>query len=489
MSRTALSIALVFALSAAAAAQDIVRLRNGRFVSGTFSVTDSDKDGFKVQLWDSGATVFIRWNQIPDAERLRLLNRSAESGGPTVEMIDGVQALTENREVIGVLVKEDANQLLIKTRDSKSPTPVPKSALLKPQESRKIRESDAYSPEEMVDIRAAKAGDGDYAALLSVGRFAAALKLYERAKDFYKKAFEADASKKDEIEPIIAQNEILIKEGKASAMLAEVKDLMENTEYAKAIDLAKKLLADYADTETAKQNKDLVDRIEREAKDFEVKKADLLAQKVPEMYKAKRQSYFSQASSSKNTLSQARTAVGKIDDDVTKELAKMLKSTPEEIKAAWDKRDSSKMRQATYGAGSWIVNGGQDGNLDTDQKYTPDQTQNKNQNGGNGFMDQFGNRGKNNRGGNQPQKPTDLGKPLQKSQEWWANASSTDRKNWVEAEYAHTSSSVKKEEKTKKCTTCQGEGMLKATRGPGVQVEIKCPRCHGCKEDLLINYG
>ncbi|HLF92805.1 MAG TPA: hypothetical protein VJB14_05045 [Planctomycetota bacterium] len=480
MRRATMALSLVFALSAVAAAQDVVRLKNGRMVAGSLAIEESDKEGFKLQRWDTGATLYVRWAQITDTERLRLLNRAPEAG-PVVETIDGVQALTQTRVVIGILVREDANQILIKTRESKTPVPVPKTALLRPHEKRKIKESEAYSPDEMIDMRAAKAAD--YPSILLVGRFAAGLKLYERAKEFYTKALAADPAKKDEIDPILAENEILIKEGKASALVAEVKALVENTEYAKAIETAKKLLAEYSETETAKQNKDLVAQLEREAKDFEVKKADILAQKVPELYKLKRQSLYGQYASTKFKISEARTLAGKIDEEVTKELAKMLKSTPDEIKVAWEKRDSSKIRTATYGEGSWIVKGGQDGGLDTDQKYTPPVPQQQNN-----LMNQFNQQGRNNRQP-QPPKPVDLGKKLETSAEWWANSSQTDRKNFIEAEYAHTSGAVKKEEKTKKCTQCSGEGMLKATRGPGVPCEVKCPRCHGAKDDGIVIYG
>src|SRR5947207_7498440 len=116
MSRSLAALSMIFVLSAAAAAQDVVRLRSGRFVAGTVTVDEGDKEGFKVQRWDTGAVVVVRWAQITDTEKLRLLNKTPEAG-PTVEMIDGVQAITSSREVIGILKGEDANQLLIKTRD------------------------------------------------------------------------------------------------------------------------------------------------------------------------------------------------------------------------------------------------------------------------------------------------------------------------------------------------------------------------------------
>ena len=148
MRRATLALSLVLALSAAAAAQDVVRLKNGRFLAGTVTLDEADREGFKVQRWDTGSTLFIRWAQISDTERLRLLNKAPETG-PALETLDGVQAITQTREVIGILVKEDGLQLFIKTRDQKTPVQIPKSALLRPQEARKIKEYDAYSPDEL----------------------------------------------------------------------------------------------------------------------------------------------------------------------------------------------------------------------------------------------------------------------------------------------------------------------------------------------------
>ncbi len=484
MRRAFLTLVAACAAASPAAAQDVVRLKSGKVVSGTLQIDETDKEGFKVQRWDTGGTLYVRWLQISDPEKNRLLNRAPAEIGPAVDLIDGVSVLTDNRMEVGVLVREDANQILIKTSRSRTPVPVPRTALLKPYDKVKIRESDAYSTDEMIERRLAKANEKDYASMLDMGRFAAGLKLYERAKEFYQKASAADASKKEEIDAILAQNEILIREGRAQALLAEVKGLVEKVEYAKAVELAKKFIADFGDTETGKQNRDIVAHLEKEAKDWELKKAEMLVQKVPEMYKAKIRSLLSKYSGSRHKLSEARSQVSKFDEAVVKELGETLKSTPEEITTAWQKREK-KNRTANYDDGSWIVKGGQDGGLDNDQKYTAPVKQQPNQ--GQNVVDQFGNRMQP-RQRQQPQpKPVDLGKPLQKAEEWWASASQTDRKNWLEAEYAKTSSMVEKEITPKKCSLCQGEGMLKANRH-GQNVEVKCSRCHGSKEDEIIIY-
>ncbi|HUR38841.1 MAG TPA: hypothetical protein VM222_05085, partial [Planctomycetota bacterium] len=177
----ALLLAPVLALPASAGSeQDSVRLKSGRILTGIVLVDDANKEGFSVQRWDTGGTVFIHWNQITDLERARLANRVPEVK-PLGVLLEGIRAMTSGRDVIGVLIKEDAAGLHIKTKDAKAPVQIPKSALLRPQEAVKIAESDAYSPDEMVDTRLAKANEKDYAAMLDLGRFAASLRLYDRA--------------------------------------------------------------------------------------------------------------------------------------------------------------------------------------------------------------------------------------------------------------------------------------------------------------------
>ena len=487
----ALLLAPILALPASAAGgeQDTVKLRSGRVLTGVVLVDDSNRDGFSVQRWDTGGTVFVRWTQISDVERARLSSRVVEIKVVGV-MLDGVRAMTAGRDVVGILVKEDANGLHIKTKDAKAPVQVPKSALLRPFEAVKVPESDAYSPDEMVDLRAAKASDKDYGAMMEVGTFAASVKLYERAKDFYQKAAAADPSKKEETDSILAKNEGLIKEGRAAALLLQVKEFIETIEFAKAIETAKKLLSDFADTDVARQNKSLAEDIQKKAKDYEGKRAEYLAENVPQAYKDRRAGLFSQYGSAKYKITEALALANKIDESVVAELAKRMKATPEEINAAWAKREL-KPRTATYGDGSWIVKGGQDGGLDTDAKTQPNNPNNKNtgNNGNNGGFGFGGNRNGGNTGGKggQTAQPQPLGKKLETKDEWWSTASTSDRRNMVEAEYGKNSGAVKKEVKTKKCSVCNGEGIRKETR-QGIQCDCKCLRCHGAKEDDIIIY-
>ena len=497
MSRIACLLILGVFATAAAAGEDAVRLKNGRYLAGSISVDEADKDGFRIRIWETGATLAVKWTQIPDAERNRLLGRSPDVAGPSslVPMIDGIYIVTTNREVSGVLVKEDAGQYLIKTKDSKTALAVPKNAsVLRKEHPFKIKESDAYSTEEMIEAREKRAPETDYTALLDVARFAAGLRQFERAKGIYAKAAAAPNAKKDEIADLIAKNEVLIKEEKADNLLAEVNALRKAVEFAKASEVAKKLLADYAETEAGRQNAGLIAAIEKDAKDFEVRKADFLAREVPDAYKSKRADLFSTYASTKYKIGEVKTLATKIDDEVLKYLAAKFKSTSDEIKAAWDKREL-KPRTVSFGEGTWVALGVNDGVMDTDQKGTPKQTtQGQGQGGGFGFGGANGGMGGRNRNnpqggqGGQP-KPVDLGKKLQTSNEWWGEASTSERRSFVEAFYAQNSSMVKRDEvKKKKCAFCKGEGLFKGVR-QGYEAEWKCGRCHGAKDDDVITYS
>ncbi|HVE39401.1 MAG TPA: hypothetical protein VNM14_05895 [Planctomycetota bacterium] len=459
MVRCLAALSLLISIPAFADEPDTVRLKCGRILAGKVHIDDADPEGFSVQRWDTGGTVFVRWAQISRAERDRLVNRVVEV--KSVEtMIDGVRALTPGRDVVGVLVKEDATLIHIKTKDSKAALVVPKSALFRPYERVRIPESEAYNPDERVDLRAAKANLKDFGALMELGKFATSVRLFERAKEYLVKAAATDPSKKQEAEEALARNESLMKEAKAGALVARARELADSIEFLKALDLLRQLQGDLAETDTAKQNRELTAQIEKRAKEYESKRGEFLAHNVPQAYKDRRGALFIQYGSPKFKIAEALAKAQKIDDELVAELAKRFKATPDEIQVAWGKRELEP-RTVMLGEGTWIVKGGQDGGLDTPLK-TPANVMNIPQ----GIQ---------------------LGKPLQKRQEWWLMASQWDRRTLIEAEYAKNSSVVKKEIKLRKCVTCKGEGVFQETR-MGVDCECKCLRCHGVKDDETIVY-
>jgi hypothetical protein len=439
-----------------------VRLRNGRFISGTIHLDESGKDGFIVRPWDTEGAVFVRWNQLTAAEIDRVMNKPAVAAGPTVDLVDGIRVHTISRTVVGVLVREDAAGLSIKTADSRAPVAVPKSALVS-REDLAIPESEAYGPSERIERRAARLGPKDVQGAIDLAGTAARWGLFEKAKELYRRAAAGDAARNEEIESLIGASEALARERRAADTLGEIGRLARKAEYAKAIALAKSLLVEQADTEVARRNKDLVAELEKEAKDWTVRKAEILARRVPDAFREKLGERLLQAARL-SKIGEARAMAGRMDEEIVRELAGEMKSTADEIRTAWNGRER-KVRTGAYGSGSWIILGGQSGGLDTEAKFQP----------------LHRNTAK------PPPPPIPLGLKLDTPEDWWMKASKYDRLDWIEAEFARTSATFAKVTRERRCSRCVGAGELPVSRR-GIDCTAICPRCHGSKIDQSVEY-
>lgn len=466
--------------SAPVSDQETVKLRNGRYVTGTFHVDPAHPDGFTAHPWDTDGVLHIRFNQLAYGERERLEGRSAELLPKGETLLSGVRVTTWSREVVGVLVSEDAEQFAIKTRDGKSPIVIPAKAVLQ-RIALSLHESDVYSADERVDRRLAQVGRADRTALLEIGRFATQLKLYERAKSLYQEARAADPSGSEEIDELLVATDLEIAEGKAAKLLGEIHQNIQGNDFARAITNAKRLVSEYGQTRTAQANKDLERRLEEESREWATRRSVMLARKVPEAYKLEREAAFSRYADPKYKISDLKEQVTHLDEEIRSQLARKLNSAPEEIAQAWEKREM-KERTASYGAGSWIPLGGQSGGLDTSEQaqIVPP-----------GFVydEQSDGDGNTYRVRRKPDPVTvALGKPIPTQEEWWAGASRWERREWVEAEYAQVSQAVQKTKlEPRKCSLCHGEGAVRVSRS-GVGTTVVCPRCHGTKQDLVLRY-
>jgi len=439
-----------------------VRLRSGKFISGSIHLDESSKDGFIVRPWDSGGAVFVRWSQLPSAEIDRLANKPA-APRPAAELVDGIRVHTISRTVVGVLVREDGDRLSIKTGDSRTPVVVPKSALLSREDRVSIPESEAYGAEERIERRAARLEPKDIQGAIELAGTAARWGLFEKAKELYHRAAAADPARNEEIQSLIGASEALARERQAADTIGEIGRLARKAEYPKAIALARSLLAERADTEVARRNKDLVAELEKEAKDWTVRKAEILARRVPDAYREKLVEKVLQAARL-SKIGEARTMAGRMDEEIVQELSAEMKSTLDEIRTAWAAREK-KIRTAGFGGGSWIILGGRSGGLDTEAKFQPVHRNTA----------------------KPPPPPIPLGLKLDTPEDWWMKASKYDRLDWIEAEYARSSAAVAKVTRERRCSRCVGAGELSTSR-KGIDCTAICPRCHGSKVDQSVEY-
>ncbi|HVR86191.1 MAG TPA: hypothetical protein VMU54_17850 [Planctomycetota bacterium] len=205
---------------------------------------------------------------------------------------------------------------------------------------------------------------------------------------------------------------------------------------------------------------------------------DPFVQKVTDLVRARWAALVSQASGQKVKFEEALAKTAKMEETLLQECAEKLEISPDEVREAWKKREK-KTHKLSYGDGSWIVQGGQDGGLDSDVKGRPVQETTDLVGGGPSILTR--------RKPPPPAEPVPLGKALKTKDQWWATASPGERVAFVEAEFVRKSSLVEKKEDTKKCSTCSGKGSLNVNRG-GIGLTVLCPRCHGTKDDILIAY-
>ncbi len=199
--------------------------------------------------------------------------------------------------------------------------------------------------------------------------------------------------------------------------------------------------------------------------------------KVTDMVHARLAANVSLLTGSKVKFEEAAAKAAKLEETIVVESAEKLGITVDEVRDAWKKRER-KSRKLTYGDGSWIVLGGQDGGLDSDVKGRPADT---------GELIPSGPSILTRRKPPPPAEPVPLGKPIKTKEEWWVSATGSERAAFVEGEFVRKSSMVDKKEDSKKCATCNAKGTLHVNRG-GIGLATVCSRCHGSKEDVLLAY-
>jgi hypothetical protein len=238
------------------------------------------------------------------------------------EEIDGVVAVTPLAEIAGLPVGEDPARLFIKTRESRRPVAVPRGEIIALRR-RAVPPDVVYGPDERLDLRAAAEGARDYWAWRKLGDVAAVLRLPHRAAEYYLKAADADPTRRTEMESLAAACRATSKD----LLLEAIRDEADRCEYAQAITMAGRLEASSA----------LIDRLKSEREEFELRREEFLARKVPAHFRVERAGMIARYAAARS-LATAKEGAVSLDVRVCSVLASRLKSTPDQIRAAWNRR-------------------------------------------------------------------------------------------------------------------------------------------------------
>jgi hypothetical protein len=202
----------------------------------------------------------------------------------------------------------------------------------------------------------------------------------------------------------------------------------------------------------------------------------LVAAKVTDMVRARLAANLPLATGSKVKFEEAVAKAAQLEETILTESAEKLEISVDQVKEAWAKRER-KPHKVHYGDGSWIVLGGQDGGLDSNVKGTPVHEE----------LLPSGPSILTRRKPPPPGEPVPLGAPIKTREEWWATATGAERAAFVEGEFVRKTGLVEKKEESKKCSKCNGKGSVAVNRG-GIGLVCVCSRCHGAKEDVIVQY-
>lgn len=474
-------LALLLASSLLAAQDEAIRLKNGKMIVG--QIVEKNADGFKLEKWDGSGVVAIKWTQISDADRARLQKEAADAT-QAIKMIDGIRVVTATRIVEGVLVKEEPTNLHVKTKDSKTPIQIPISAILA-REKIKLPELDIYTPEERLELKAQSIDSKNPDHLLDLAEFARGLGFADKSREYLNQALAvAPEDRKEAIQ-------LMIKEVDGKKALDEIDRLIENAKFEDAATKAETWLQDFEGTDIAKKNSDIVDRIRKEAEEFQKNRDKVLGKKVVEQFPKLVQNYLKEYAKL-DKIDNAMRNAEKASETAIKELKTKYDITDEDFSKWWtaaEKDRSMKKRRVSFGTGTWIVSNGQDGGWDSEDTRTSQDS------GGGNPLDQLakqfgqgGFQGQGNQNKQQKKNQPDPRKKIQTRQEWWETNSPSTRAEFLEAHWVSETEWVKKDKSTeKKCPNCNGTGYLKSLRG-NKYVDIVCSRCHTVGKEVDITY-
>jgi hypothetical protein len=487
---TRLAAGLFFlGVASSAFAQDAVRLKNGRLLAGEVALKADDPEGFTVALWETGGVVRVRWDQISAEERRRLTKTEA---APPVPLVQTTIVVTRNNEYFrGILTKEDARSLWVKERGKAAPTQIALSRIAK-RETAQLPESDVYTPLEIFEMRERQADPKNAEQQRALAAYAQTWKLHEQAAACFGRAADLWAAARAD-DPRVAELRGAAAEMNARRLLEQIEERSEKRDFDKAIEAAKELQEKYGATPTGLANTSLESELTARREAFQKNRDREMLESIVKHWPGERDRLLRQiALETAANLDQAKARAEALDAEIAKALAKRFAVTPDEVTAWWSRRGETapegskkKLRRfsASYGSGTWIARGGQDGGSDfiefaDPQNAAAGQPGAAPRTGPNANRNQ--NRNPNNRQPppqNQPQ--ADPNKELPTAAQWWSAQSASGRHSWLEAYYAEHSQMVTVEAVVNEriCGTCGGDGIVTTVRV--VQTaRVKCPRCH-----------
>jgi hypothetical protein len=469
-------------LSSALAAQ-AVQLADGRLLAG--DVQNVSGDGLVLVRVDTGGTLQLRWDHLSaesanELKRAFNLSLDDESEVTTeADVITYVAPTGRTEEMVGRHVGGTGDVVEIRSRGTTMPI---QKRTINSWVKRKVPATSVLTKDELYRGQLAEVAPGEDAdkhiqladVMVRVGD-------YDHAQEHLKRAEQLGNSKQPQaLKAKLARVELYKAAAGERALLEQVKVSRFRKEFQRGRELIAEFEKKYPQSKLMPEMTAEKQRFEAARERFYIDKVvQAWTQNISLVAKAK----LVDAGTGLQTIKDyAESGMGK---DIRKKVAERLQLQVAEVEALWGKRIESGVvtssTQYSYGIGSWILGdkkiiagtqqekAGETGKEKSQQQQQDERLQRKIQE----FLKRQEQAAKN--AGTAPKEDTD--------EDWWKQASSDERLNFLRSYYAEFSGDLELvSAHVVPCTTCGAEGVLKALGSAGGQEQnIKCWTCKRTK--------
>ena len=483
---TFLIFAMIFMATPGRVHAEIIFLKDGRLLH--VKVVSGDETGIQVVRLDNHGKLFIRWELLREEDRKRLRIRFGleddDSGADL--LMDGHRVFVRRGDYYDGLIEErKQDQIVLRRQDGLMH--LRNEAVLRVEE-RPVSVFEVYTPEELYQQRAEglAPADDDVVGQLELAKWATKVGLYGKALEHYLKITAADPEYKADF---IANQ---VKRLKVLDRNKELREAIRTAEKAGFAHRYPECLAYFDEILNAPGlDQTLRREVEKKKQRFLKRRWKYYSQLIVRDYHRQVSRRIKKMAASKDihsrdkkkqlTITSAMNFVrSQLHKDIIAWLAERYELDPKkEVEEMWKNRKSKIKRSATYGSGTFIVEGKKGGRGASGTGAQNRALQEA--------LDRL--RRRQSGGNNQPTAaPQRQRKPLTKD-EWWKKADSVQRAFFLKAYFAEKSGHMEVVSTSWRiCPTCGGTGYIKILGMQGGLVKTPCPRSQGLKGDKLVYY-
>ena len=338
----------------------MLRLRDGGILWG--SIMQHDPEGIRFERADTGGLVRLPWTWLDPEEEGGLRLRFGYVDAATDElMVDADRFyLRDGTEITGLIVSRTNENIFVKTASVS--LPVPKSQIAGSSTIVKVPALDIYTKDELyqqkvleLQSRLLTEGTAGAQANFEIAEFSERLFDYPHAVHHFNKAAELDPDyAPDVVAAAIARTEMKALQQDQVDMLSEIDLMRARKRFDKAVELIQRFPNDFPDSPLMEDWNKMRERVlkyqERELESEVVRLWHYWTVKLISEAVRKKPTY-------QEVLAYLDEALAEdLRQAIVKELERLAPGIqPDEMQAFWEKRKGGRRRDATYGAGTWLL--------------------------------------------------------------------------------------------------------------------------------------